>query len=127
MVAEGFGNKLVEVFFKHQIVIKMFHFQTKKYAAHKTLDCYLCKFSENFDRFMESFQGVYGRLTNEKIDLSIDLVSDLDYKENIDRFKNILLTIRKKLSANKENDGLISILDDMVADVQQLLYLLTFE
>jgi len=44
---------LLKVFFEYQIQIKMFHFQTKSYAGHKSSDEYLQKVNDKFDKFME--------------------------------------------------------------------------
>ena len=53
----------INIFFEHQLTIKMFHFQTKKYGAHKAADKYLVKYQANLDRYMEVYQGEKGRLS----------------------------------------------------------------
>src|SRR5271170_3763321 len=60
-------QQILPWFFRHQIYIKMFHFQTKKYGAHKASDSYLEKFSANMDRFVETMQGVTGQVTNDSM------------------------------------------------------------
>ena len=107
---------LTKVFFEHQIQIKMLHFQTKDYGAHKELDTYLQKFLTNFDKYMEVSQGISGRLKLTKLDIQISTTPKL----------NDFIRIINK-SKNQVSSDLSAILDDMTADVNQLKYLLTFK
>ena len=43
---------LLEQFFNHRTMIKMLHFQTKMYGAHKALDVYLTKFDLQFVKLL---------------------------------------------------------------------------
>lgn len=112
-------------FFEHQIQIKMLHFQTKKYGFHKTLDEYLSKFNSLFDKFMEVCQGVIeGRLNNTNININVSMVTDENIIYYIDSFiKVVLIDMIENFTDNK---GLISIRDEMIAEAEQLKYLLSF-
>ena len=115
-------EKLVEHFFEHQTLLKMYHFQTKLYGAHKAVDAYLILFAQNMDRFMEAAQGEFGRLKNGKINISLTTVTEKTVDKELKKFISIL---DKKIPHSCPD--LLAIRDEMVADVQQLRYLLTFK
>ena len=111
---------LVSVLFHHQLAIKMFHFQTKKYGAHKAADSYLIKFEANLDRFMEIYQGENGRIQDSQISINFVVLTD----STID---NHLVTMATYLnSMDNLSSGLTNVRDDMLSDIQQFQYLLTF-
>ena len=131
-------EKILENFFEHQMSIKMLHFQTKSYGAHKSLDCYLCKFNSNFDRFMETAQGsrvkiigsdeglsTDGRLTNKDIAVNVTMLTDGNIDSHITSFKRVLNS--QIPTTFGTHLGLLAIRDEMLADVDQLQYLLTFK
>lgn len=116
-------EELLEQFFKHYIRIKMYHFQTGNYGAHKATDKYLVTFLDNFDRFMEVAQKHY-KVSQRQIKLDTDLMNDQNYSEHLETFSGLLRAIKKPL----ENDpDLSNIADEMLANVNQLKYLLTFK
>lgn len=112
----------ITFFFKHQIIIKMFHFQTSTYGAHKASDSYLEKFLDNYDKFMEVAQGIYGKLSINNININVNVNND-QLKCHIKKFIDFLLAIDKI----EKDPGLLAIRDDMVNDANQFLYLLTFK
>lgn len=117
-------EELLEDFFDHQILIKMYHFQTKHYSAHNASDDYLAKFLVNFDRFMESAQGNYGKIKTKNFTTSIDFWTDNNIDNKLEKFAKKLTDLSKDLQ--KDND-LLAIRDEMLADLQQFRYLLTFK
>ena len=117
-------NSLVVLFFQHQIQIKMFHFQTTAYGGHKTVDKYLEKFNDNFDRFMETAQGIFGRLSLNNVTINASMWNDNNIISNLDAFIKLLESFNYIL---KEHSDLLAIRDEMLADVNQLKYLLTFK
>lgn len=114
-------NLLNELFLDHSIKIKMYHFQTKQYGIHKALDAYLEQFLQNYDRYMESYQGKTGeRINSTHIKLNIKLWNDLTAINNLKTFRNLINELRN-------NQPSQTILDEMIVDINQLLYLLTFK
>lgn len=112
----------VDFFFKHQIIIKMFHFQTSNYGAHKASDSYLEKFLNNHDKFMEIAQGLYGKLNMNNIQLNVNL-----YKDNLIQHLDIFIKFLNYMHKFETDTGLLSIKDDMLNDVNQFKYLLSFK
>jgi hypothetical protein len=121
-------QEITTALFSHLIMIKMLHFQSSKYGAHKALDEYYDSFNEKMDRFLEVLQGERGRISlmENTINVSVELATDTDVFDKLDMFKyNVLLEL---VNSNYSNNlGLISIRDEMIADVDQLKYLLTFK
>ena len=118
-------NRLCMNLLNHQIVMKLYHFQTQQYGAHKASDAYIEKYAGMLDKFLEVAQGIYGKVTLKKYSLAGSSHTD----ENIIKHINGMITYWK----NKINDilddntDLINIRDELVADADQLKYLLTFK
>lgn len=121
-------QKLLELallaFFKHQLQLKMYHFQTKSYGAHKASDAYLETFADKLDKFMEVAQGPFGRLNMQAITLNFSVVNDNTIQQELDDFIKLLKEWNETYLSYPE---LLNIRDEMVADAEQLKYLLTFE
>ena len=114
----------LQEFFKHKIIVKMFHFQTERYGWHKASDEYLEKFCGNFDQLMEIYQGIYGQFKFNKLDMG-SITLDTDIKMTVlGSFEKTLnmLNLIKKYNRNEIN----AVVDVMMADIQQFKYLLMF-
>lgn len=110
-------------FTKHQIMMKLFHFQTKLYGGHKTSDAYLSKFLDIMDKFMEVAQGIYGRVDLKHFDICGDTVTDTTITFKLTTFAKYL----ENLSNHIKCTDLLNIRDEMLGEVNQLKYLLTFK
>lgn len=117
-------QQLAELLLEHQKVVKLFHWQTKKYANHKSSDSYLDTFAELMDKYVEVSQGIYGRLSINKISSSSKIPNDEDIVIYLDEYtdKLKLLTL-KMIKNNKDLDNLLA---DMLMNINQFKYLLTF-
>lgn len=107
--------------FKHQLAIKMFHFQTEQYGAHKQSDAYLTKFLANMDQFMEVAQGIVGVVQTRELKLRVVTVDDDEIVEELAHFADTLGKMRRA-----GYPELNAILDIMLADLRQFRYLLSF-
>lgn len=118
-------NKLTMNLLNHQIIMKLFHFQTTMYGAHKASDSYLSKFADTMDRFLEIAQGIYGKVTLKKYTLTGSAHTD----ENIvNHLEGMITLLREKINDILANyTDLINIRDELVGDIEQLKYLLTFK
>jgi len=118
-------NRLCMNMISHQVVMKLYHFQTQQYGAHKASDAYVEKYAGTMDKFLEVAQGIYGKITLKKYALTGSSHND----ENIVKHLDGMITYWK----TKINDvldtynELINIRDELVADADQLKYLLTFK
>ena len=125
---KGFGSKLVCTFFELLLMVKLYHWNTYSYATHKATDELHERLSNNIDRFMEVYLGTHGgTLPSQRIatgGTTIRLVNLGDKKEltaKIAQFKSFLIgSIKPPLGPD-----LLTIRDEILADINQFLYLLT--
>ena len=118
-------NRLCMNLLNHQIVMKLFHFQTLEYGAHKASDSYIEKYANTLDKFLEVAQGIYGKITLKKYSLAGSSHTD----ENIVKHINGMISYWKtKIDDVLDNNtDLINIRDELLGDAEQLKYLLTFK
>jgi hypothetical protein len=117
-------DKFLGTFFAHQIAMKMFHFQTQSYGAHKAADDYLNTFATNFDKMMEVFQGEYGGFDVNKISLNVQMVDDKTIGAHLDK---VIAFMRSPLEYVELPAEIAAIRDEMIAEIQKLKYLLGFK
>ena len=118
-------NNLAMNLFNHQIILKLFHFQTVHYGAHKASDAYLEKFAGTMDKFLEIAQGIYGKITLKKYTIKGTAHTDANIIKHIDAIITLMRTKINDILA--EYTDLINVRDEMVGDLEQLKYLLTFK
>lgn len=111
------------LFFSHEIRVKMFHFQTNSYGAHKASDAYLSGFRDNADRFMETLQGHYEKIASTQIKFDVATLNDENFVSELEGFVKSFNTVCTSI----KDTGLLAIRDEMVANATQLKYLLTFK
>jgi len=111
--------------FEFQIALKMFHFQTTKYSAHKTADEYFEKLSGTMDKFFEVGQGIFGRISiSKKNYVAVQNVTENIIIEHIKKLKNEIVMVEK---ITAKHSGLDNIKDEIKGDLDQLIYLLSFQ
>lgn len=128
-----YDDAILNFFFAHQTQIKMYHFQTLRWGRHKASDAYLCKFCANFDRFMEAYQGASGKVETNQLKVNLNMFKDgADGSPDavIKHLDDFIAGLRGKLTnyineqKNGAPEGLLAIRDEMIADAQQLIYLI---
>jgi DNA-binding ferritin-like protein len=119
----------VQFFFIMRNQIKLYHWQTYSYSRHKATDDVVKSLDEHIDQFVEVYMGKYGRPKMSPKTGSID-VRNLSEKQAVAFVKNcineLLTTVVANLSDEKDSD-LFNIRDEMLADLNQLLYLFTLK
>lgn len=104
--------------------IKLYHWQTKVYARHIATDQILEKLDKNIDSFVEIYIGKYGRprMTGKNSVLTLRNLSEAGAKRLISSaIKHLQGSLTKSL---KEYDtDLLNLRDEMIGDLNQLLYL----
>ena len=115
---------LLGTFFRHQLKIKMYHFQTGKYGAHKASDSYLETFESNLDKFMEIGQGITGKFTTKSMNLKFDTLTDDTISAELDKFVSTLRALDEIMASSTE---LLNLRDEMIGNAEQFKYLLTFK
>jgi len=106
--------------------VKIYHWQTMQFARHKATDDLVSKLDENIDKFVEVYIGKYGRptLTTRSGTIRLrnfhDIQASALLKEAVDWMVH---TLPKKLKST--DSELLNIRDEIVADLNQTLYLFT--
>jgi len=106
--------------------IKLYHWQTRVYARHIATDGILERVDKLIDSFVEVYIGKYGRpkLTGNNAALSLHNLTEAGASRMIKAaIKYLQGPLTKSLHA--ADSDLISIRDEMIADLNQLLYLFT--
>jgi hypothetical protein len=131
--------------FKEQIVMKflvvlnmtkLYHWKTCNYAAHKASDELHDVLSKNIDRFVEV---MLGKLNGERVHLenvkSIPLIDfpsgnhfDDNMKSELNHFKSYLVNLdNQPFLKSMSNSDLFTIRDELLASINQFLYLLSLK
>jgi DNA-binding ferritin-like protein len=107
--------------------IKLYHWQTRIYARHKATDEVIEKLDEHIDQFAEVYFGKYGRpkLTGVNATIRVNNLSEKSIILFIRKCIQMLLTDCVKGLKEDMDTDLFNIRDEMLADLNQLLYLFT--
>lgn len=127
----NFENQITVVFFEILLIVKLFHWRTYSYATHKATDELYASLNENMDKFIEVLLGKTGtriNLVNKKTISLVDLTSLDQLKAKVDSFKKYLVSLTNNQALSSMNDtDLLNIRDEILGDLNQFLYLLTFK
>ena len=113
-------NEILKFFFTIQLSIKQYHWSTTLYARHKASDNILEKLDSNIDKFIEVFIGRYNVKPNvSSIKIDKTLLTDEGNLNLLSDARLILESFNKLITDNE----LLNIRDEMVADINQTIYL----
>ena len=118
-------------FLEMLLMVKLFHWKTHSYATHKATDELYDKLNDHIDQFIEVLLGKTGSridLTKHRNIRLIDLHSPNELKREVAMFKSYLVGLEKqKVLQTMSNTDLFNIRDEILGDLNQFLYLLTFK
>lgn len=115
----------VQFFLTMRNQIKLYHWQTHSYARHKATDEVVESLDKNIDRFVEVYIGKYGRpkLSGKNASFHLENLTD---KKAVAFVKECIKILNgplvKDLKPESDSD-LFNIRDEMLSDLNQLLYL----
>lgn len=114
--------------------IKIFHWQTRSFAQHKSLDAAYSELGGFIDEFVEIYMGIFGRIYATDGDFNIQL-TNIDYSlegkglsNNMISFIDGSIEYLKSYSEDaqlRDKTDLLNIRDEMLGTLNQLKYLLT--
>jgi hypothetical protein len=130
-IKSNFEKQVTVIFFEILLMVKLFHWKTYSYATHKATDELYAKLNEHMDQFIEVLLGKTGirinLLNNKKINL-IDLTSPDQLRAKVDEYKKYLVSLSNNRAINAMTDtDLLNIRDEILGDLNQFLYLLSFK
>lgn len=118
----------IVVRFLHMLAqLKIYHWQTNVYARHVATDKLIDSLTEKVDRFVEAMQGSDGAHTVLPSDTALRLhnISDEEARVFLEQIKSFLVGPLASVIAG--NADLTAIRDEMLADVNQALYLFSLK
>lgn len=126
-VNERVKAKIVKNFIEILNMIKLYHWKTKSYSQHKATDDLYEKLNKNIDLFVEILMGksssrIY--MVDKSIPLT-DISKIGDFKKNIHQHREFLIGLSSIFDSKRDSD-LLNVRDEILGDINQFLYLLTF-
>lgn len=123
-------EKIVLTFLEMLNTVKVYHWRTHSYPQHKATDELYGKLNENIDSFVEIMLGKTGRRVNlmrvKHLPLN-DYTSFTDFKKKIDSYKIFLINMTADSGLNiTNNSDLLNVRDEILGNINQFSYLLTF-
>jgi hypothetical protein len=118
----------INFFFSMREQIKVYHWQTYMFARHKATDEVIEALDGSIDKYVEVYMGKYGRpkVTSSTNTIKIQNMAD----KTAAKFIKVCITylqgpLVKRLKPS--DTDLINIRDEMLSELNQLLYLYTLE
>lgn len=128
--SRSFEKDITVVFLEMLMMVKLFHWKTTSYATHKATDELYATLNGHVDKFIEILLGKTGtriQLMNKKQISLIDLNSQDQLKSKIEQFKTYLINMSQHMKSDMTNSDLLNVRDEILGDLNQFLYLLTFK
>ena len=120
-------TQIITTFLEILNTVKLYHWETKTYSIHKATDDLKEKLELNIDRFVEILLGKCQtriNLIQSRIKL-IDVKKNGIIKQKLFEYKRFLSDFSMIFNARTDGD-LLSVRDDILGDINQFLYLLSF-
>jgi len=131
-IGNSINNKkkslIVKVFLELLNTVKLYHWKTHSFAQHKATDELYSSLNEHIDKFIEILLGKDEsriKMIEKKMRI-IDNNNVVDFKSRIYEFGDFLIQMSSYLRSRRDSD-LLNVRDEILADVNQFLYLLTFD
>lgn len=121
------NSKIIRTLLEMINVVKLYHWHTRSYAEHKATDELYGRLNDNVDKFVEVYLGKDGsRIQNWNKKMEIIQYDDANnFKKRIYEYREFLTNLTRCLNPAKDSD-LLNIRDEILGDLNQFLYLLTF-
>ena len=110
-------DKMLEIL----MLIKIYHWKTNIYSAHKATDELYSSLNEHMDNFVEIWLGKNNKKLNATMNISIT------YLSNNKKLSTKIKSFIKHLERLELDSDLLTIRDDIVGELNKFLYLLTFK
>lgn len=125
-------ENMVKSFLEMLNAIKLYHWKTESYSQHKATDELHEHLSENVDEFVEVLLGKEQTKSKYRITMiekhmkMMDSNDEADFIQKMHNYRYILIDMNNVLDKKKDSD-LLNIRDEMLAHINQFLYLLSFD
>jgi len=117
------GGEIVNMLFNIRDQVKLYHWHTKSFSEHKFTDDLVGTLDTNIDKFVEVYMGRYGR-PYVKDTLQVKNLTVTGIRSFINKSSE-WLSGKLPSMVKKTDTDLLNIRDEMLADLNQIKYLLT--
>jgi hypothetical protein len=117
-------NVLVRFLFMLQLTNKMYHWSTSTYSRHMASDRFNTSLLELTDRFVETYIGKFNMTPQfSSVPIAVNMMTDDAIIELFWSAKSML----EELEQFTHDSELLAIRDDLLAHVEQTIYLFRFQ
>jgi DNA-binding ferritin-like protein len=119
---------IVENFIEMLNTVKLYHWNTHSFSQHKATDELYQRLNEHVDKFVEILLGKKEdriKHINSKTRL-VNIKTTAVFKDQIYQYREYLIQMDKCFDPQRDTD-LLNVRDEILGDINQLLYLLTFD
>ena len=125
-------QNIVIMFLQMLNTVKLYHWKTSSYAQHKATDELYGNLNGSIDSFVEIMLGKNGgsrvNLTGTKSIPLLDYTDVSDFKREVEKYKMFLIGMDNDASLNiSENSDIKNVRDEILGQLNQFTYLLTFK
>lgn len=118
-------KNFLKILFEFQLQLKLFHWNTKRYARHKATDKLMTALLEFIDVFVEAYLGKFNSIAQPK---QICLQTDITDKNLCSKLFNPFLKFLKEWKGTFKNDTEFSnLIEELEAKVERTKYLLRLQ
>jgi hypothetical protein len=121
-------SHLVHVFLEMLNVVKLYHWKTRSFAQHKATDELYSSLNGHIDSFVEVLLGKDQsriRMIEKTIHL-LDATNTKEFQSRIFEYRAFLTDLNIYFDSSRDSD-LLNIRDEILGDINQFLYLMTFD
>lgn len=120
-------SHIVRIFLEILNTVKLYHWKTKSYPQHKATDELYEKLNGHIDTFVEVLLGKDEsriKMVEKRCEL-LDYSGVSEFKERMYEFREFLTDMNRYFDSKRDTD-LLNIRDEILGDINQFLYLMTF-
>ena len=122
---------IVTMFLQMLNTVKLYHWKTTSYSQHKATDELYSELNSSIDSFVEIMLGKNGSRVNLTGTKSIPLLDYTElggFKQEVERYKTFLINMDNDFNLKSNmNTDLMNVRDEILGQLNQFTYLLTFK
>jgi len=115
-------DHIINQFIKLRNQIKLYHWKTSLYPRHVSSDTFLKKFDKHIDKFIETMSGGRDIKPVDGFNVKFEKLNDKNVFDYVNIFKEWLMEKLPTCLYEYETD-LLNLRDEILADVNRMLYL----
>ena len=121
-------SHIVRMFLEMLNVVKLYHWKTHSFAQHKATDELYERLNKNIDTFIEVLLGK-DQSRIQMVERSIQLMDPSEktnFQNKVLEYRGFLTDMDIYFDPARDSD-ILSVRDDILVDINQFLYLMTFD